>query len=403
MIGWEGKFAACLPAALPAGMSARPCSDWSRARLARKFLYVVAFFTALAIAAMIAFSFFGPGLMRSALVPHIGFTEPAPLPAGFYTRPEGWISRPDGRRNDPARWLPPTLKTTGEHGKAAIFFIHPTSSFDVLRWNAPIGDPMATRQAERFVRVQASAFSAAGDIWVPRYRQAVFGAFLTQKADAGLALERAYSDVKAAFAAFLAANPEGPIILGAHSQGSKHLLRLLHDEKGNAALHARLVAVYAVGWPVSIQHDLPALGLPACSGPDQTGCLLSWQSFAAPADPSAVEEMFDRERGFDGLSRKGSAMLCTNPLSGGASAEAPASTNLGMLIGDGDIGSTQLAPPGGVGARCEGRGYLMLDRALKLGTYVLPGNNYHVYDYPLFWANVRADTQRRLAAWQKTR
>ena len=34
-----------------------------------------------------------------------------------------------------------------------------------------------------------------------------------------------------------------------------------------------------------------------------------------------------------------------------------------------------------------------------LGGYVLPGNNYHVYDYSLFWANVRADAARRLATF----
>jgi hypothetical protein len=31
---------------------------------------------------------------------------------------------------------------------------------------------------------------------------------------------------------------------------------------------------------------------------------------------------------------------------------------------------------------------------------VLPGNNYHVFDFSLFWANVRADAKRRLAAFQ---
>jgi hypothetical protein len=34
-----------------------------------------------------------------------------------------------------------------------------------------------------------------------------------------------------------------------------------------------------------------------------------------------------------------------------------------------------------------------------VGPYGLPGNNLHVYDVPLFWANVRQDVQRRVAAW----
>jgi hypothetical protein len=31
---------------------------------------------------------------------------------------------------------------------------------------------------------------------------------------------------------------------------------------------------------------------------------------------------------------------------------------------------------------------------------VLPGNNYHVYDIPLFWRNVQADVARRVRGWQ---
>ena len=371
--------------------------------MARKFLYIVAFFTALTIAGMIAFSFFGPKLMQRALVPHVAFSEPAPLPAGFYESAQGWISRPDGRRGDPATWQPASLVRGQGDARAAIFFIHPTSAFDTMRWNASLADPVANAQAERFVRTQASAFAASGKIWVPRYRQAVFGTFLSDKPDATQALDRAYGDIKAAFAIFLGANPDGPIILAAHSQGSRHLLRLLNDERANAALHGRIVAAYAVGWPVSVAHDLPSLGVKACTGPDQTACLLSWQSFALPADPSSVEAAYNREPGFDGISRKGSLMLCTNPLNGGAAPEASASTNRGVLTGDGSATSTELTTPGNIGATCDERGFLILDRAPQLGTYVLPGNNYHVYDYPLFWANIRADAQRRLAAWQAAR
>jgi len=396
------------PLALPRASGHEPETSTNGVALllVRKFLYVIAFLTALAIAGMIAFSFFGAKLMQGALVPRVDFSEPQALPAGIYTSPEGWISRPDGRRDDPARWQPanatPLTLPDGTQ-KAAIFFIHPTSAFDTLHWNAPLSDPIAAAQAARFVRLQASAFASSGGVWVPRYRQAVFGAFLTDKPEATRALDLAYADVKAAFAAFLAANPTGPLILAGHSQGSRHLLHVLHDYAGDAALRKRIVAAYAIGWPVSIAHDLPALGLPACTSAGQSGCLLSWQSFAQPADTAAVEATFDREPGFDGQPRKGAAMLCTNPLTGGSAAAAAAGANLGTLMGDGEPLSTQLVTPGMVGARCEGRGFLILDGAPRLGTYMLPGNNYHVYDYPLFWANIRADAARRLVAWQTTR
>jgi hypothetical protein len=51
-------------------------------------------------------------------------------------------------------------------------------------------------------------------------------------------------------------------------------------------------------------------------------------------------------------------------------------------------------------AHCDAKsGLLLIGEAPELGPYVLPGNNYHVYDVPLFWMNVRADVARRAAAW----
>lgn len=373
--------------------------------MARKFLYVIALLITLAVAVMIAFSFFGAQMLQSALTPRVPFTAPAPLPANFYATAEGWMARPDGRAHDPASWQPmglPALPAPEQRGGAAIFFIHPTSAFDTLRWNAPLADPVAAGQAARFVRMQASALAPAGAVWVPRYRQAVFGAFLTDKPQASQAIDLAYGDIKAAFEAFLRANPNGPLILAGHSQGSLHLLRLLAERAGGADWRARLVAVYAPGWPISVTHDLPALGLPACTAPRQTGCLLAWQSFGSPADSSTLEAVFDGAPGFDGQPRRGSAMLCTNPLTGGAGPVGAAQANLGLLVGTGEAETTQLMRPGNVGARCAGRGILLLDSAPRMGPAVMPGNNYHTYDYPLFWANIRADALERLAAWRTT-
>ncbi|MEL7519571.1 MAG: hypothetical protein AAFN48_11535, partial [Pseudomonadota bacterium] len=55
--------------------------------------------------------------------------------------------------------------------------------------------------------------------------------------------------------------------------------------------------------------------------------------------------------------------------------------------------------PAAVPARCDDQGLLMIGDPPELGSYVLPGNNYHVYDYPLFWANTQADVARRATAF----
>ena len=56
---------------------------------------------------------------------------------------------------------------------------------------------------------------------------------------------------------------------------------------------------------------------------------------------------------------------------------------------------------GQVGARCS-NGLLLLSGAIPpLGPFVLPGNNYHVYDYALFWQAIRNDAERRARAWHR--
>ena len=161
----------------------------------------------------------------------------------------------------------------------------------------------------------------------------------------------------------------------------------------------RIVAAYVVGWPVSRTNDVDALGLRACETPEQTRCLLSWQSYGEPADTTLLLSMYDATKGFDGQPRGGSRMVCTNPVTGTLDGDSPAEENLGTLVPNEDLTDGEIVP-GMVPARCDDRGLLLIGEGPDLGEYTLPGKNYHVYDYPLFWANIRADAERRVAAFR---
>jgi hypothetical protein len=251
-----------------------------------------------------------------------------------------------------------------------------------------------------FVRHQASAFNGLGEIWAPKYRQATFGAFLTTQTDAEKALYFAYRDVLAAFDAFVAQAPKDrPIILAAHSQGSLHLTRLLRERVAGRPLARRIAAAYVIGWPISTAADLPALGLPGCERAGQPGCILSWQSFGEPADPSLITDVYNASQTPDGQPRAGTPMLCVNPLTGAAGGEAPATANQGTLIPNAELTEAEVRV-GAVPARCDPSGFLLVGETIAdLPPYILPGNNYHVFDYALFWANIRADAAARLAAF----
>lgn len=364
---------------------------------ARRFLIAVTILTLIAVAAAFAIYQFGGAILQHSFTPS-GHYAPPPTKIGpDYSNSDSWIARPDIPHN-PAQWLP-TAVARQPVGPAAVFYIHPTTYLRGDRWNAPLYEPDSGSRDQLFVQSQASAFNAAGQIWAPRYRQAAFGSFLLKSDDARKALDLAYSDVSAAFEQFLrTVGPDQPIILAGHSQGALHLIRLLKDHR--AQLKGRLVAAYAVGWPIDLKSDLPALGIPACRSPLQSGCVLSWMTFGDPPNPALILSQWQASKGLTGGERRQSDVLCTNPISGTVNSSAPASANPGTLIPSSGFTSASLAK-GQVGAHCD-NGLLIVDGALPpLGPYVLPGNNYHVYDYALFWGAIRRDSERRLASWRQ--
>lgn len=378
--------------------------------MARKFLYFIAFCLVLVIGGRILYELFQEELAEIALVPSADFAPVVPLEANAYEDPKLWYSRPGIGVSDPARWQPAfasgggALPTQAEPKLPfAVFFVHPTSYLNRASWNAPLengGDPEAERIARIYLRGMASPFNAASEIWAPRYRQATFGAFLTDAPEGRQAIDAAYADVREAFRYFLSSvDPGTPIVLAGHSQGSLHLKRLVAEEVKGTPVAARLVAAYVIGWPVSTLHDLPAMGFPACAEPEQTGCVISWSSFGEPADPGSLLEAYASTPALDGKAPGSDPMLCSNPLTGTPGASAPASANLGTLVPEDSMEKGTLQP-GLVPARCDRRGLLLIGPPPEMGSYVLPGNNYHVYDLPLFWANTKADVVRRVGAWK---
>ena len=367
---------------------------------ARRFLIAIFVLTLLVVAAAFAIYQWGSNVLVRESIPH-GHFEAAKAGGGpDYSSPSSWIARP-GMADPPADWLPEGFSPTPSAATgAAIFYIHPTTYLETDRWNAPIEPGGDTElRTTLFVESQASAFNGAGEIWAPRYRQAAYGAFLLKSEDAQEALDLAYGDVSAAFDQFVKEAGNRPIILAAHSQGALHLERLLREKIAGKPIARRIVAAYVVGWPIDVESDLPALGLAPCKTPDQTGCILSWMTFGEPANPDFIFDQWQKTRGFTGGGRRREDALCVNPITGIEDGAAGARENPGTLIPAPDMRSAKLEPAI-VGAHCD-KGLLILDGQLPaIGGFVLPGNNYHAYDYALFWGAVRRDVERRLATWR---
>jgi len=376
--------------------------------LARRFLGCIALLTILAVIGAFLFYQYGASFLVKQATPKGHFAAPPPSDSGpDYADAANWVARP-GKGPNPAKWRPDDADGTPapppilRPRDAATFFIHPTTYLERDRWNAElVPNALSEGRTQTFVRSQASAFNDVSEVWAPRYRQAAFGAFLLKNADATQALDLAYRDVLAAFDVFLAAQPAGkPLILAGHSQGALHLSRLLADRR--EVLKNKLVAAYVVGWPLSATADLPLMGRTACVRPDEIGCILSWQSFAEPANPALVMDAWVGTKAANGIVRQRRDMVCVNPITGTAGGAAPSSANLGTLIPSADYSTATLAP-GQVGAHCEDGLLLVSGNLPTAGGFVLPGNNYHPFDYALFWGSIRADAARRLTTYRTRR
>ena len=369
--------------------------------MARKFLYFIAICTVLVIAGAFTLALYPAQLTRLSFTPGGAFEAQPALTPNAYADPAMWYARPGMAGPNPVDWLPDGLP----EGKdppvdAAVFFVHPTSYLNKQHWNAPLDDPAARRIAIIVVRAFGSVFNAAPDVWAPRYRQATFGSFVSDAPQAKQAHDLAYADVAEAFDAFVAAQPTSrPIVLAGHSQGSLILKRLLTEKVAGTPLAQRIAAAYVVGWVVDTRRDLPKMGLPACTAPDQSGCVISFLSFADQADTAMMREAYERFSA-NGASAAPS-YLCSNPLTGGIGGSAPASANAGAIIPDLKFEKARLAPAL-VGAACAADGSLRIGAGPQIGPLVLPGGNYHVYDYALYWLPLRQDFARRVAAWHRS-
>jgi len=319
-----------------------------------------------------------------------------PTPAApDYSKPESWAALPD--RVDNADVVPDADVSDGQAtAQVDCFFVHPTTHVDGRYWNQPPDLASASEGVDnRVLPSQASAFNAACRVFAPRYRQANIYAFYQGSDRGDPALELAYSDVKRAFRHFLEHHNNGrPFILAGHSQGAYHGLQLLEELISGTALRQRMVAVYLIGWNITDDELRYLPDTPVCGAPQQTGCLVSWNS-----------EGPDPKLGLADLTEP--TTVCVNPLSWRSDGVAvERSRNLGGFVYKVDGTSPPPPPdPGIADARCV-EGALKVtplkDERYENGPLldgIMGEQVYHIFDISLFYMNLRQNVAERIEVY----
>jgi hypothetical protein len=271
-----------------------------------------------------------------------------------------------------------------------VFFLNPTTFLLDEGWNSPIDHPVSTAGVDQLVlKHQASVFNGSCRVFAPRYRQSTLYAFFPQSgADGSQSLDLSYGDVRRAFEYYIEEYNQGrPFILASHSQGTRHLIELLGDVVASHPARERLVAVYAIGFPLPLsKYESEYQGLEPCRAADDLGCVVSWGTWGegGPDPPNRPKDL-----------------QCTNPLNWAPDGEAaPASANRGSLRGAMLHDPLPALNPGSAGAQCRDG---VLWASVPEGSYYyerrLPPNNYHNHDYSLFYMNLRDNVRVRTEAF----
>ncbi len=330
-------------------------------------------------------------ILRAGLDPQVPFQTYDPPPAPDYAKPASWA----------------LLDARGPgSGSASVFFVHSTTYDGGREWNGPIDDARADAYLTRVILPNyAGPFERAGSVSAPRYRQASLYTRLTLRADARDARAFAYGDILAAFDTWLAAHPTGPLVLAGVEQGGDLLDRLVRERIApDAAVRRRLVAVYLMDTIVAVDNLSPAV--PACVSRQQVGCVVGF-SQVGDEDNGAADRRLRRALVWNARGRlvelEGRPALCVNPVIGSTSTEAvPARRHLGASNATGlEWGVRPAFLDRLVSTQClDG---LLRHSVPKSESFREVGSwsdRRKARQYNLFYADIEADVQARIAAWQ---
>jgi len=303
-----------------------------------------------------------------------------------YAKIHFWAAHPD--KQDEADRVPSdTLLDLQRTSTADVFFLHPTTYTKGKpkgNLNGSVTDAVLREKTENgTILHQASIFNGAGRVYAPFYRQAhLYAYYMEDREAAKKAFDLAYKDIKTAFEYFLKYENEGrPIIIAAHSQGTKHGRRLLKDFfDTNPELRSRLVVAYLVGSVVTKNNFE---NIPVCDDPDQLSCFCTWRTFK--------EDFYPKDRIL------GDTVAVINPLSWSTNEEkVDRSRNKGSVLAKFEKGMT----PNLVGAQIS-NGILWVNKPKFPGSFLLMSKNYHIADFNLFYLSIRENSMNRVSQFKQ--
>ena len=283
------------------------------------------------------------------------------------------------------------------------FYIYSTSYVETsFKEGAPdyasLDNPEMVERAQSEYVAHATVFEDSTNVFAPYYRQAGMRyagevAAKTGNIDAAL-LGKPYDDIVAALDYYFENYNEGrPFIIAGHSQGSSMTLLVLKKYfKEHPDYYKRMVAAYAIGFSVTKDYLAANPHLKFATGERDTGVIISWNTEGR----QNVEENAKNAVVLPGA-------ISINPLNWKLDETyAPASKNLGSLVGDEKTGMGKI---GDIGADAKinlARGVIVTNAKadpVPMPEFFGPAS-FHDNDYTFYYNNIRDNVAKRIVAYR---
>ena len=176
----------------------------------------------------------------------------------------------------------------GEDKPVDVFLICPTADTKD-EYNMSLDDEKTKSRFVGALNMERGLYEDTARIFAPYYRQTAMKVFGLPPEEQEPYLELAYRDVSNAFAWYLAHQNHGrPIILAGFSQGADMCYRLLGEYFGDEELYARLVAVYAIGWPCTRELTEQFSQIRPAAAADDLGVVISFDCEAPELEETFI-------------------------------------------------------------------------------------------------------------------
>jgi len=300
-----------------------------------------------------------------------------------YTNPDSWLS------------MPACFST--EKQPVDVFWVYPTILSDNVTYLMDISNSALREKAHWTLVEQASIFDGQANIYAPLYRQNNVKINPLMLTGAKPIFDLGQQDLIRAFDYFLNHFNKGerPIILAAHSQGSVRVVELSKAGElltGDAESLKRMVAAYVIGYSIT-PADLKQNPLMKISeSATETGCFITYNTIS------------DAE----GKEKQGPTIIpgtfVVNPLIWTTDTTfAPASENIEAVFFKHEHPKTPDRYPNFAAAKIVNNALVITNisnpEELPATSVTFPEGVYHMYDYAVFYGNLRKNVSDRIRSY----